>query len=827
MQISRNMFFKRLLLLLFSFIHGVSSAQSPRSFTSSEILLQVRKLNVLGSVLYVAAHPDDENTRLLSWLSNEKLYRTAYLSITRGDGGQNLLGDEQGVELGLIRTQELLAARRIDGAEQFFTCAYDFGYSKSPDETFKLWDREKVLSDVVWVIRKFRPDIIIARFPTTGEGGHGHHTASAMLAEEAYEAAADTARFPEQLKMGVTVWRPKRLLWNTFNFGSNNTQRDDQFKQDVGAFNPLLGKSYGELAALSRSRHKSQGFGVPAQRGSIIEYFAAIKGEKPVNSLMDGIDISWARTGMPGMEKMVNDIVSAYDVADPSGSVPALLKLHEYISTNAKDDHWKNRKLDEIKNLIVLCSGVYMEATTSVSVGIRGDSLKINASVNCRSGTQISKASVKCLGKEIPFTGLQPNVNSQVVIPGHIDVETPLSQPYWLEKPMASKGRFSVDDQQMIGKPENEFLTAVFSIAFYGQTFEYSLPVLYKFTDPVKGEIFEPLAITDPVSVFVKTPFRLKKGNEKLNVGTELTALQNISLQPGTIKRDGRDFINAAGEAAGALAKDEKKSFEVPLTREGQSLLAVKSGERIFDRQLRNISYDHIPAINYHKQAKTELIPINLKTGRVRTVGYIPGAGDKVAEALTEMGYSVEILKESDIIMPGLKRFDAVVTGVRAFNTNDWLYARNNALMEYVKAGGNLLVQYNTNNWAGPAKGNIGPYPFFISRNRITDENSPVKFLLPDHPVFNQPNKITEKDFDGWVQERSIYHADKIDSGYLKILGLKDPGENEQDGSLIIAPYGKGNFGYTGLAFFRQLPAGVAGAHRLLANLLNLPQNKP
>ena len=265
--------------LIFNFSFLIVRSQAPKSYTSSEILLQLKKLNVLGSVLYIAAHPDDENTRLLAYLANEKLYRTGYLSLTRGDGGQNLIGDEQAVDLGLIRTQELLAARRIDGAEQFFSRAFDFGYSKNPEEAMRFWGHDKILSDVVWVIRKFRPDVIITRFPTTGEGGHGHHTASAILAGEAFDAAADPTKFPEQLKQGVSVWQAKRILWNTFNFGGANTQSEDQLKLECGDYNPVLGKSYGEIAAASRSQHKSQGFGVPAQRGSVIEYFKTIKGE--------------------------------------------------------------------------------------------------------------------------------------------------------------------------------------------------------------------------------------------------------------------------------------------------------------------------------------------------------------------------------------------------------------------------------------------------------------------------------------------------------------------------------------------------------------------
>ncbi|MCY7291599.1 MAG: PIG-L family deacetylase, partial [Ferruginibacter sp.] len=301
--------------------------QSPAIYSSADILQQMKKLEVFGSVLYVAAHPDDENTRLLGYMANERKFRTGYLSLTRGDGGQNLIGDEQGIDLGLIRTQELLSARRIDGAEQFLTRAFDFGYSKNPEEAMRIWEHDKILADVVWVIRKFKPDVIITRFPTTGEGGHGHHTASAILAGEAFDAAADPNKFKEQLKF-VKIWQAKRLLWNTFNFGGNNTTREDQFKIDCGVYNPVLGKSYGEIAAESRSRHKSQGFGVTGQRGKNFEYFTTIKGEKPVNDLMEGVDsAAYRTTTATEYFAAVKELIKKYDYSNPKKSVSDLEAL--------------------------------------------------------------------------------------------------------------------------------------------------------------------------------------------------------------------------------------------------------------------------------------------------------------------------------------------------------------------------------------------------------------------------------------------------------------------------------------------------------------------
>ncbi|HNJ28728.1 MAG TPA: PIG-L family deacetylase, partial [Ferruginibacter sp.] len=435
--------------LVFNFSFLFTAAQAPRSYTSSEILLQVKKLNVLGSVLYIAAHPDDENTRLLAYLANEKLYRTGYLSLTRGDGGQNLIGDEQGVDLGLIRTQELLAARRIDGAEQFFSRAFDFGFSKSPEEALRFWGHDKILSDVVWVIRKFRPDVIITRFPTTGEGGHGHHTASAILAEEAFDAAADPARFPEQLKQGVSVWQAKRLLWNTFSFGGTNTQREDQFKLECGDYNPILGKSYGEIAAASRSQHKSQGFGVPAQRGSVIEYFKTIRGTAPVTGLMDDVETGWRKAvdkeQAAANTTAVEELMRSFNVEHPETILKGLVTFYTRVE-QVQDVYWREQKKAEIEKILENCSGLFMDATTGTQYAVAGDSLKISLVVNNRSGANILSADAFINHEYLIFDQLKKNVNTVKNYSMYIQPGTPLTQPYWLENAM-DKGSFNVTDQ--------------------------------------------------------------------------------------------------------------------------------------------------------------------------------------------------------------------------------------------------------------------------------------------------------------------------------------------------------------------------------------------
>ena len=826
-----RLLFISILSLSFSF---TAIAQSPKQASSADILQQLKKLEVHGSVLYLAAHPDDENTRLLSYLANEKLYRTGYLSLTRGDGGQNLIGDEQGTDLGLIRTQELLAARRVDGAEQFFSRAYDFGFSKSPEEALRIWDHDKILSDVVWVIRSFRPDVIITRFPTTGEGGHGHHTASAILASEAFEAAADPTKFPEQFKHGVSIWQAKRLLWNTFNFGGTNTTREDQFKIDVGGYNPVLGKSYGEMAAESRSNHKSQGFGVPAQRGSSYEYFATIKGSKPVYDLMDGIDVSASRINFKEdiqkniYQELVKKTIHDFDPAMPGKSIPALQSIYKMLSESGGQNS-DYTKLFDVNQLIANAGGIFMEAIAANQVNTTGDSAKFNLVFNNRSGAPVEKVRAILFGKAFAFNDLKTNISSVQAASILIPQNEKITQPYWLEEEM-SKGAFTVSDQKLIGKPQVYPYYALFQVTISGAKYDYYIPVQYKSTDPVKGETYQPVEIADPVFIN-NSPSLMIFSNHKKNEQKTLqyTIQSNVPLMERVSFKNTYDGTSSLiFDSVVNWPKGEKRKFDVKLNGDDfKNNSTVKMGgefsapslSRPQVHALNKISYDHIPDIFYSYTDQARIIKMDLKT-EGNTAGYIAGAGDKVPEALQQMGYKVSLLQEGDMNAEDLKQFDVIITGVRAYNIHGWLSNAYPVLMQYVKDGGVLLVQYNTNNSIGPVKARISPYTFNISRNRITDESAAVNFLLPDHPALNYPNKITSADFDGWIQERSIYHAENADGNYQHILSMKDPGENAQDGSLIIANYGKGRFIYTGLVFFRELPAGVPGAYRLFANLI-------
>lgn len=824
---------KRTLLLgLLSYCVVSASAQSFP--TSADVYLGLRKLNTLGSVLYVAAHPDDENTRLLTYFSKDRLYRTGYLSLTRGDGGQNLIGDEQGVELGLIRSQELLAARRIDGAEQFFTRAYDFGYSKTPEETFTKWDKEKILADVVWVIRQFQPDVIITRFPTTGEGGHGHHTASAILANEAFTAAADPKRFPEQLKY-VQTWQPKRILWNTFNFGSNNTQREDQFKFDVGGYNPVLGKSYGEIAADSRSQHKSQGFGVPRSRGEALEYFHSTGGSPVSTDLFENIPTGWQRVpGSQQVAQLVQSAIVSFDFLQPQKSLPQLVQIYKMLQ-GLPQGYWRDQKLKETRDLVEAASGLWVETFTNQQFAVQGDSVKINIVLNDRLGVnaRLNRLVVNGLDTTLNQT-LSKNKNFTFSKTLFVPASKPVTQPYWLENKMA-EGYFTVADQKLIGQPDVQpSYTLTFYVNLEGQDFIFEKPVRFKFTDPVRGELYQPLVVLPSYTVGIPSPLTVLINGDKKPKVEELNYTAQRDLSSIKIYSATGTVIN---DDTTSLRKGQTKTLvrEISKPMGGSSEAATKDGTfsfqyyevppKITAKTLHAIRYDHIPYINYFTDARSGYVMVDLKTAG-KKIGYIIGAGDKVPEALEQMGYEVVLLSDKELTRNNLRQFDAIISGVRAYNTNEWLNKHHDKLMKYVENGGNLIVQYNTSNQIGPVRAKIGPYNFNISRTRVSEETAPVTFLKPGHAVLNFPNKITQDDFKGWVQERSVYHATGWDKNFETVLSMNDRGEQPDEGSLIIARHGKGYFTYTGLVFFRELPAGVPGAYRLLANLIALNQKK-
>ncbi|TDO24825.1 PIG-L family deacetylase [Pedobacter duraquae] len=807
--------FKAYLSCLLILVSGYLQAQVIPQLNAAEIKQGLESLQVTGSVLYMAAHPDDENTRLLAYLAKEMKVRTGYLSLTRGDGGQNLIGTEQADLLGVIRTQELLAARRMDGAEQFFTRANDFGFSKNPEESFKVWGKQKILGDAVWVIRNFKPDVIIARFPEDSRAGHGHHSASAILAREAFTAAADPKQFPEQLKY-TTVWQAKRVVWNTFNFGGANTTSPDQLTLDVGGYNALLGKSYGEIAAESRSNHKSQGFGSAKQRGSALEYFSPIAGVPAKRDLFEGIDFSLNRyPQLAKAQQILKAINQNYQVANPSQSIAALLQLR----TAVKGLPFKHQQLDE---LILACAGLFIETTVPRQAYALHDMIPVQVQAISRTPAGFPlKISIQTAKDAAPKLLVS---NQQTVFTEQLSTDKiGLTQPYWLEKKHAI-GSYEVDSLSKLGRPENPAPSIGSLLVTIGdQQISVQRPLVYKSTDPVRGELYQPLTIAPPITATLAEKAYVFNGNTERQLTVTVRSFKDNST--GTVSAEAPAGWTVSPQSI--PVKFNKTGEEQTLTfhvkpggqnASGTFALSVQTEGSTYHQGFLPLSYDHIPVQTLFPFADAKVERLDLKIAGKR-IGYIAGAGDLTVPALRQIGYEVTVLTESQVLTADLSGFDAIVAGVRLYNINDHIAAMQTRLMEYVKNGGTYVVQYNVN---APLKiAELGPYPFKLSRDRVTEEDAVVTFLAPESPLLNFPNRITQKDFEGWVQERGIYFTTAMDAKYTPILSMHDTGEQANNGSLIVADYGKGKYIYTGLVFYRELPAGVPGAYRLFVNLLS------
>ena len=825
--------------ILLIFLSGISAsyAQQPQKPSSVEIYNQIKKLNFLGSVLYLAAHPDDENTRLISYLANEMNARTGYLSLTRGDGGQNLIGPQLRELLGVIRTQELIEARKIDGGEQFFSRANDFGFSKNPDETLEIWDKDKVLADVVWTIRKFQPDVIINRFDHRSPGTtHGHHTSSAMLSVESFNLTNDAKIYPEQLKF-VKPWQVKRQFFNPswWFYGSQEkfdaANKSKFTKLETGVYYTGIGKSNQEIAALSRSRHQSQGFGSTGVRGEETEYLELINGENPKerNNLFDGIDTTWNRVknGKP-VGELIAKIIEKYDFSNPAASLPDLVKAYTMMEA-LEDDHWKSVKSAAIKNIIASCSGLYLEAVASEQEATPGSTVQLNLEAINRSAVEMQLASVTTLPDNKTTTqnsilknNTDQKINLQLQLPDNIEY----TQPYWL-KEKAGVGMYTVSNQENIGIPDIiREVKVIFNIKINGITIPFERTVVYKYNDGVKGEMYNFLDIVPEVTTSVlekvllfgstkskMIPVKVRAGKDTVKGNLQLELPKNWIVSPSQIP-----FVL---EKKG---NEQTFYFEVtpPVNPEEATAksIAIVDNKR-FNKDVTLIDFNHITKQMVLKSAESKCIRIDLKTSG-DAIGYIMGAGDEVPESLTQMGYKVTILKPEEITPEKLDSFSTVITGIRAYNTVNALANKQNILFNFVKSGKNMIVQYNTPHSLITDK--IAPYPLKLSNDRVTEENAKITFLAPNHPVLNTPNKITTKDFQGWTQEQGLYYPNEYNAAFTPILSSNDKGESAKNGALLVAPYGKGYYIYTGLSFFRELPEGVAGAYRLLSNIISLKQ---
>ena len=812
-----NRSFTSIFILLISII---TFAQAPQKLSSVEIYEQVQKLNFLGKVLYVAAHPDDENTKLITYFSNHYHAQTAYLSLTRGDGGQNLIGTELREKLGAIRTQELLAARRIDGGEQFFTRANDFGFSKEPNETFAIWNKNEVMEDVIQVIETFRPDIIVNRFSHNTPGTtHGHHTASAMLSLEAYD---------------LVKYQPKRIFFNTsWWFYGSQEAFDAADKSKLLAINsnvyyPLKGKSNNEIAALSRSQHKCQGFGTLGSRGDETEYLELLKGNLPSNTnLFEGIDTSWNRVkGGNEIGKLLNEIEKNFNFGNPSIHIPNLIKAYDLIQ-KLEDSHWKEIKSKQIIKIIEACSGLFMEALADTETITKDSKFNLQLEVINRSQSNVKLISVNALNikNETQNKPLKNNekVNFQfkdVVVGNAVDY----SNLFWL-KEQQTEGMYQVSDKSIRILPEvSTSFPVIFTIEIEGKTIEFVKNICYKFNNPDDGETYVPFTILPEFTSTIESKVLIFNSTQPKEISVKVKAHK----------------ANASGKLSVVIPTDWKiEPQEIPFTIEAKNeerkfsfkiypskpeittklVAQIATSNGTLDKELITIQYPHIPKQTILITSAAKAVKLDIAT-KGKNIGYIMGAGDEVNKNLENLGFQVTNLNPNEITAENLKSYDAIILGIRAFNVVDELKFKNKILFDYVFNGGNVIVQYNTTN--NLITKEIAPYNLELSRDRVTDENAKVTFLTPNHKVLNQPNKINEKDFTGWVQEQGLYYPNKWSSEFIPILASNDEGETPKKGALLIAKHGKGNYIYTGLSFFRELPEGVSGAYRLLANMIAL-----
>ncbi len=812
-------------------------AQTPSAGVQSPpgvaILQDLRSFRELGTVLYIAAHPDDENNQFLAYLARGRYYRTAYLSLNRGDGGQNELGPEFGEELGVIRTQESLAARRVDGARQFFSRAFDFGYSKSPEETLRIWDHQEVLADTVRIIREFRPDVLITRFSPPPANTHGHHTASTIIAQEAFKIANDPKAFPEQIAEGLTPWQPKRILYN--GGGGAATLRVDD-----GGNDPVSGESFASIAGRARSNHKTQGFGNFAGGGAggpRTESFQLLDGAPATTDIMDGVDTTWARyPNGTDISKLTDDVIAQFKQEDPSSSVPALLAIRAKLAAMPKDPVVEEKRT-QLDRILQNCLGLTVETTIPNAEVVPGESLAMTHVVKVRSNFPVEWVQVDYPHNTTP--GLVPAavrgkplpVNQPVSLEGldKLPADTLLSQPYWLRKDH-TPGMARVDDDSLIGRPESPPVYSVeedFKVG--GQTLVIPDVPVQVSTDAAKGETRRRLDVIAPVALSFDNEVQLFAPGSSKSVDVEISAFRPISKGSAQLDAPTGWKVSPASQPFQLAKVGDKVKLAFTVTAPAQAASANitarvdVNGARYANERIV-ISYPHIPVQMLQPQARFKAVALNLAI-RGKNVGYLPGAGDSVAAALEQMGYMVTQLTGADLTPEKLKGLDAVVIGVRAFNERTDLADNLPGLFAYVQQGGTVIAQYNRPDRLRATQ--LGPYDLSIAGQapplRVTDENSPVQFLAPDHPAMTTPNKITAGDFDGWVQERGAYFPSSWDDQhYTSLFAMSDPGETQPSSSVLVAKYGQGYYVYTALGWYRQLPAGVPGAYRLFANLVSL-----
>ncbi len=828
MKLIKNVMFLTVLLCFFNSLF--LRAQQPEVMNGAELKIALERLQVLGSALYIAAHPDDENTAVLAWLSQEKKVRTGYLSITRGGGGQNLIGSEKGPLMSVLRTYELLEARRIDGAEQFFTRAVDFGYSKTEEESINIWGKENILADMVFVIRKFKPDVLLTRFSTQrGGSGHGHHTASAILAVEAFHAAGDPAMFPEQLKY-VSVWSPKRIFWNDWRpywrpEELTPEEKEKLIQVDVGTYNALLGKSYYEIASSSRSMHKSQGFGALPRRGQWLDYFNLLAGAPAKKDPFDGIDTTWNRVpGSDKVRKLLEQADRSFLFQQPHKIIPLLVEALIELET-LPESYWRIQKARELRAVIRSCAGLWLEAIAATPTVTPGQELKVTAVVINRSGFPFTFKKLVVPGENKVIELNQPlQENKPLLHEFSMKItEKEYTQPYWLKEP-PQKGIYPAANHRFKGMAVAPYpFNMKVVLEANGQEISFETPLVYQWRDPVEGEQIRSLVVTPPVTVnFTENVFYfpsqkphpigmiLRSGPTPVSGKLTLHLPPLWKVEPGHVSFSIEEPFT-------------EKKVSVKVTPPGNDTscrltAAITVENKTYHLSQVTIQYPHLPALTFFLPAEARLVRVELNHMGKR-IGYIMGSGDEIPKYLAQVGYQVDLLSDEDLYNQNLAVYDTIIAGVRAYNTRDILKHVQQRLLDYVSNGGRLVVQYNVSRSLKVQP--IGPYPFELSRERVSEEEAAVTLLEPEHLLFHSPNNIKPFDFDDWVQERGLYFADQWDAKYTPLLSSHDAGEEPQKGGLLFTRYGKGVFIYTGYSFFRQLPAGVPGALKLFVNIID------
>ena len=783
---------------------------------SSKIYHNLQKVHALKRVLYIAAHPDDENTRALAYFSLGEKAETAYMSLTRGDGGQNLIGNELGTDLGVLRTQELLAARNYDGAKQFFSRAVDFGYSKSADETFEKWGKANVLSDVVLVIRQFKPDVIITRFPPDKRGGHGHHTASAMLAIEAYSKAADENYEPSQVKRFGT-WQTAAVYWNTSIWWNDKiageaADNPKYLSLDIGGYNPLLGMSYNEIGTLARSQHKCQGFGAVIERGSRIEYFEHLKGSVLKTNFFEENVKSWSTLVSESFDQKFNELLSNFNFIDPSKNVPALLILKKDMEA-LPESNFKTEKIDRLTKIIFDCLGLFIDLTAQDYSTVKGPKFDLELNLTNRSDLSIS---IKDNGSWVDLPK-----NKEITIAQKGDGREQITNPYWLNEPFVNL--FTVIDPNDLGRAiSRPSITNTITVQVNGFEIKQSVPAIYKWRDPSYGERQREVILTESYAANFEENITILKPNESKIIKVKVHSFTDSLKDEITVQAPKGWTVNP-NKIKIDINEKHSEVWHTFILKPGEN--AIKGTLKLFQsngKQLTSVTevaYDHIPTQTIFRASQLKCVPLDAKIipGKI---AYINGVKGDVPKAIEQLGFTVTEFEVADIANVDLSVFQTVVLGIRIYNVFPELKNFDDKLFEYIKNGGNVVMQYNTaSRWV--RSGTFGPYPFELARDRVTDENAAVTFLDSKHPLLNTPNKITKADFKNWVQERGLYFATNWSDEYKPLLSWHDKGEAPVLGGLIVAKYGKGQFIYTGISFFRELPNGVSGAFKLFANLLS------